>query len=127
MDIIKELDRLPTFAYTFEMQGKMHLALLGGQSCKPITDIEYASTLIERNYEMQRIYEKEDLNEDDKTRMARLMIQISGLCNGRLENNRTLEQQATYLSSLTKDALDEIKAQIQMYKDAREYYRLYLS
>ena len=127
MDIIKELEHLPTFAYTFYMGGKNHLALLGGHSCKPLTDIEHWSTLIDINNEMQKIYEKDDITEADKMRLARLMYKVSGLCDGRLEKNRTLEQQTNYLSSLTNDALDEIKFQIQMYKDAREYYRAYLA
>ena len=127
MDIIKELDHLPTFAYTFYMGGKYHLALLGGHSCKPLADIEHWSTIIDMNDEMQAIYEKEKLEEADKIRLARLMTKVSGLCEGRLENNRTLEQQAAYLASLTNDALDAIKIQIQMYKDAQEYYRLYLA
>lgn len=127
MDIIKELERLPTFAYTFYMGGKYHLALLGGHSCKPLTDIEHWSLIIGINDEMQVIYEKEELEETDKIRLAKLMTKVSGLCEGRFENNRTIEQQAAYLASLTNDALDEIKIQIQMYKDAQEYYRLYLA
>lgn len=127
MDIIKELDRLPTFAYTFYMGGKYHLALLGGHSCKPLTDIEHWSTIVDLNDEMQVIYGKEKLEEADKIRLARLIIKVSGLCEGRLENNRTIDQQAAYLASLTTDALDEIEHQIQMYKDAQEYYRMYLS
>lgn len=126
MDIIKELSHLPTFAYTFEMSGKLHLALLGGQSCQPIDEIKYSSELIDINDEMQIIYEKDSLDEGDKTRLAKLMHKISRLCEGRLENNRTLEQQSNYLASLTSDALAEIEHQIKMYKDAREYYRQYI-
>lgn len=126
MDIIKELDRLPTFAYTFELSGKLHLALLGGQSCQSITDIKYATALIDINSKMKKIYDKKALDEGDKMRLAKLMHQISGLCEGRLENNRSLEQQTNYLASLPSDSLAEIENQINMYKDAREYYRQYI-
>ena len=126
MNIINELSHLPTFAYTFEMLGKMHLALLGGQSCLPIDDIKNAPSLIDKNYEMQNIYEKDILDEADKTRLAKLMHQISNLCEGRLENNRTLAQQSDYLNSLSSEALSEIEFQIKMYKEAREYYRQYI-
>lgn len=75
---------------------------------------------------MQRIYEKDNLDERDKTRIGKLIHHIMELYERRLENNRTIEHQTEYLSSLTTGAVSEIKIQIQMYKDAREYYRQHI-
>ena len=40
--------------------------------------------------------------------------------------NQTVKEQEEYLKTLPQEALEEIRFQIQMYKDAREYYRRYI-
>ena len=127
MDIIKEINTLPTFGYTFEKNGKPCLALLGGQSSKKLKTINFTSDIFRLSYDMLKLYDKKDsFLEQDKIALAKMMKQMITLCEGRLENNFTIEQQKVYLQELSEDAIHEIEYQIGMFKDAREYYMLYL-
>lgn len=127
MDIIKELSNLPTYFYTFEKNNKLCYALLGGQSDPPITELRTLETLTYLHGRMLDIYELENLTQEDKIELAKLPRKIHNACGGRFEGRRTLKEQEEYLQTLPEEALDEIKNQIQMYKDAREYYRVYLA
>ena len=127
MEIIKELNQLPTYFYTFEKNDKLCYALLGGQGDPPITDISSLETLTYLHQKMLSIYELEILTKENKIELAKLPRKIHNACGGRFEGCRTLKEQEEYLQTLPEEALEEIKSQIQMYKDAREYYRAYLA
>ena len=127
MDIIKELRFLPTYFYTFEKDNKFCYALLGGHSDPPITELRTLETLTYLHSKMLNIYESEDLTQEDKIELAKLPRKIHNACVGRFEGRRTLKEQEEYLQTLPEAALEEIKVQIQMYKDAQEYYREYLA
>jgi hypothetical protein len=127
MDIIRELNNLPTYFYTFEKNNKFCYALLGGQSEPPITDLRSLETLTYLHEKMLSIYELKTLTDEDKKELARLSRKIHNACGGRFEGCRTLKEQEEYLRTLPEESLEEIRSQIKMYKDAREYYRAYLA
>lgn len=127
LDIIKELNFLPTYFYTFEKDNKLCYTLLGGHSDPPITELRTLDTLTYLHGRMLEIYESENLTQEDKIELAKLPRKIHNACGGRFEGRRTLKEQEEYLQTLPEEALEEIKSQIQMYKDAREYYRAYLA
>ena len=127
MDIIKELNNLPTYFYTFLKNDRICFALLGGQGDPPITELNTLDALTRMHNRMLLIYEHDNLTQDEKIELAKLTRKIHNACGGRFEGCRTLKEQEEYLQTLPQEALVEIKNQIQMYKDAREYYRAYLA
>lgn len=126
MDIINELNHLPTFFYTFTKDDNFCYALLGGQAAKPITELLTLNSLTHYHTQMIRLYETHPLSEEYKIELAKLMIHIRNSCTGRFKGRLTLKEQEQYLSTLPKEALHEIEQQIEMYKTARQYYRQYL-
>ena len=126
MDILKELSNLPTYYYEFEKDNKLCYALLGGHGEPPITELSTLETLGYLHSKMLDIYKLETLTKEHKIELANLCHKIHSACGGRFEGCRTLKEQEEYLQTLPQEALDEIKNQIQMYKDARDYYRQYI-
>lgn len=124
--IIKELNNLPTYFYSFSKEDKMCFALLGGHGEPTITKINTLDTLLYLHNQMLCIYENDILTEENKIQLAKYPRKINNACGGRFEDYKTLKQQEIYLRTLSKEALDEISNQIKMYKDAREYYRQYI-
>ena len=126
MNIRRELDVLPPFIYAFENKGRACYAILGGQSSLKINQVDNFRELLQLNYDMQIIYDKDILDESDKITLAKTMKKILNWCPGKLEHLYSIEQQMAYIEALDTEAVEEIKKQIQMYKDAREYYRQYV-
>lgn len=130
MDIVKEILRLPNFGYVFwGRDDRFHTAILGGQSCMPPDKCEY-----ELNYdhihcihdEMTRIYAKENLGDDEKVRLARLMKKMMSACFTRRASNFTHKEQIDYINGLTEEEREQIENQVQMYIDCRLFYQDYI-
>ena len=126
MNIRKELDMLPPFIYSFENKGRACYAILGGQSSLKINQVDNFRELLQLNDYMQRIYDKDILDESDKITLAKTMKKILNWCPGKLEHMYSIDQQMAYMETLDAEAVEEIVKQIQMYKAAREYYRQYV-
>ena len=123
MDIIKEINKLPNYFYSFESNGKLHCVILGGHSCMKSSKIELVERLLGLLDTIEKTYEKDNLSDEDKILIAQTMKKIQTFCDYRLENLYTIKQQEDYLNSLPKDALDQISKQVEMYQNARILYR----
>ena len=125
-EIVKEIGKLPSFLYEFYDDKGVHRVILGGQSCQK-RDEHINLNVCERYFvEMQKLYEKDDLTDDEKVTIAKDMKRIMRQCDYRHSQLYSIKEQEEYLSMLDKEALEEIGTQVQMYKTAREYYRDYV-
>ena len=127
MNLAKEILRLPNFYYEyFSDDGKLHLAVLGGNSCRTSEKVENLNACREYFRCMDCVYEKEELTEDDKRYLASNMHKIQSLCDSRKKGLHTLQEQENYLNTLQTDEIKQLEQQVKMYKDARQYYSEYI-
>lgn len=127
MNLAKEILRLPNFYYEyFSDDGKLHLAVLGGNSCRTSEKVENLNACREYFRRMECVYEKEELTEDDKRYLASNMHKIQSLCDSRKKGLHTLQEQENYLNTLQTDEIKQLEQQVKMYKDARQYYSEYI-
>lgn len=125
-EIIKGINRLPNYLYLFCGDDGIHRVILGGYSCRlqdEYTDLNYCERYFS---EMQEKYERDNLTENEKIRIATCMHKIQSACDYRHSKLDSIKQQEEYLSNLDAEQLKEIYDQVQMYKVAREYYRDYI-
>lgn len=127
MDLTKEILRLPNYYYEyFANDGKLHVAILGGNSCRTSDEIESLNACCEYFRRMESVYEKEVLTEDDKRYLAANMHKIQSLCDSRKKGLHSLKEQEDYLNNLQADEIKQLECQVMMYKDARQYYKDYI-
>lgn len=127
MDLVKEILRLPNFYYEYlGNDGRVHMAVLGGCSCRTTDKIESREACSEYFCRMELIYEKEKLTDDDKRNLAKYMQRIQTLCDSRREGLHSLKEQADYLNGLQEEETKQLEIQVRMYKDSRQYYRDYI-
>ncbi len=127
MDLIKELNNLPNFGYVFEKNNRLCLAILGGQSCQQIDEIQFGQAIIDLNSKMLQLYNKCNLSDEEKISLAKSMKKMYSLCDGRTEGLYSIKDQEQYIASLSDDAREDIALQIRMLKDCRKFYRVYCS
>ena len=118
---------LPNFGYVIEMDhGLFRLVVLGGQSCLP-ADRCHSSREIEKiNYQMQDIYHGESLSDEDKEKLAKLMKKMHNLCECREGGLFTVKEQMKFVESLSDGEQEQIKEQVQIHLDCRDFYREYI-
>lgn len=117
---LKEFYVLPYFISQKYARGR--LLILGTnnysftENCKLIDDIKYHSQKIEN------IYTKEIHTNDDKYQLASSLKQILLIFNFEVCSFDILKEQ---IKGFDNVVLDELYYQIQMYKKAFEYYKIY--
>ena len=129
MNLIRELwdKNLPNFGYVIEMDnGDQYVVVLGGQSI-PKGDIRCScDAIIRRNKQMQQIYRRDTLSDDDKKELARLMRKMYAVCEYREEGRYTREEQSAFIDKLSENEKMQLEEQIQMLKDCRCFYQEYI-
>lgn len=125
--IIKELNHLQNFLYIYwePSDSEDYMIILGGHSTQLKDDHTGIIPAMRCNLEMQKIFEKETLEESDKFELVRLMKRIHNFCDYRDSKMESLSQQEEYLNRLSEEQLEEISKQIEMHKFARSLYRDY--
>lgn len=126
-EIIKEINRLPNYLYEYCDNNGIHRVILGGHSCQKRDEHINLSFCARYFEEMQKLYQKDNLTDEEKTTLAKQMKRIMNQCDYRHSELYTLEEQENYLSKLDSESLAEINEQIKMYKTAREYHREFLA
>ena len=125
-EIIKEINKLPSYLYEYCDDVGIHRVILGGQSCQKKDEYDNLDFSVRYLRNMEELYQKEILTDEDKVSIAKYMKRIMNQCNYRHSELYSLEQQEVYLSKLNVNSLEEISEQLQMYKTAREYYAEYI-
>ena len=124
MDVFKEINVLPNFGYIFtDNIGKVHIAILGGHSCESTDFYEFVEMIIQTNSSMEQIYNKDELSDEEKVQLAKLMKRMHSICEKRKNRLHTLSEQRAYIESLTVEEKLQIERQILMHKDCRSFYR----
>jgi hypothetical protein len=118
MDLFNELDRLPYFFYVLGDDYK----LLGGQQTKPDKPMSF-NMIYDLWEKMMSTHQNNNLNYEDKVYLAKSMKKMRIWCEGQ---NMAREELKDYIVKLSESQKKELEAQIKMYKDAREYHRLYV-
>lgn len=130
MDIFKEIDKLPNFAYEFwGHDERYHYVILGGQSCLPpekCTHQLYWDSILLIHNNMEKVYSAGELSIDEKIFLAKEMKKMMNACFTRLPGIYTSAEQKHYIEGLTAEEQKQISEQIQMYKDCRIFYRDYV-
>lgn len=117
MDIFKELRELPYFAYYINEK----LSLLGGQNIPH--ERFFSLSMIRSTWErMIDIYNRNELSEMDKEYLAICVKKMRNQCEGAKISTEDLK---LFIDQLTIEQRKELEKQIQMYKDARNYYKAY--
>lgn len=126
MDIIREIFSLPNYYYEFS--DPPTFAILGGHSCRKVDQYDGVTICIARRWftKMNILFEKDNMEVEDKKVIAQLASKIGNNCNERMESLYTRQQQEDFINSLSQEAKSEIEQQIKRYKTAREYYQLYV-
>lgn len=125
-EIIKEIDKLPNYFYEYCDDNGIHRVILGGHSCQKKDQHDNLSFCARYFKDMTELYQKGELIDEEKAYLAKQMKRIMRLCDYRLSELYSLEQQKEYLSKLDVESLEEIRGQILMYKEAREYHAKYV-
>ena len=118
MDLFNEIYRLPYFFYVIGDDFK----LLGGQQTKPDKPMSF-NIIYDLWKKMMETYQKEDLSIDEKIYLAKSMKRMMNWCEGKNIKKQELE---AYINSLSETQKKELEIQIDMYKDARKFYGLYV-
>lgn len=127
MDIVQEILNLPNYYYEyFGNDEKIHMVILGGQSCRTSDVIENFEICSQYFQQMEEVYEKKELTEDDKKILALNMHKIQRLCDSRKEGIHSLKEQKDYLNKLKGEEVKQLELQVKMYKEARRYYKDYI-
>lgn len=126
MDLIKEINSLPNYYYEFD--NPPYFAILGGHSCKKVEHYDKITIAkVQRWFdEMNKSFDKESLDIEDKKVIAKNASKIGNNCVERLNTYFTQQQQKDFISSLTEEDRNELEQQISRYKMAREYYSQYV-
>lgn len=125
-EIVKKINQLPNYLYVFYGDEGYHKVILGGHSCLKKEEYENLNGAEYYFNRMKKLYEKENLTDDEKATIGRDMKCVMRICDYRVSKLYKIEQQEEYLNGLSKDSLEEISSQIQMYIKAREYHRNYV-
>ena len=129
MDFKKEIwgKSLPNFGYVIEMDnGNCCVVVLGGQSSEKTEEYAFRDSIYHRNIQMQKIYHKEVLSDDDKKELAVLMQKMYSICDARKEGLYTWEEQSAFIETLSKTGKMQLEDQIQMLNVCREFYREFI-
>lgn len=118
MDLFKELYMLPYFLYVIGDDFK----LLGGHQTKPDKPMSF-DMIYDLWGKMMSTYQNNSLIDEDKIYLAKSMKKMRIWCKGK---NMAKEELKDYIANLSETQKNELEMQIKMYKDAREYYRLYV-
>ena len=128
MDFKKEIwgRSLPNFGYVIDRDnGGYCVVVLGGQTTKKAENIEFRQTICHRNEQMQEIYHKDALSDDDKKQLVTLLQKMYTLCDTRTEGMYTWNEQETFINGLSEMEKAQLADQIQMHNACRYFYRDY--
>lgn len=125
-EMIKAINQLPNFLYVFYSNDKCHRVILGAQSCLTKDTYENLNGAEYHFNIMEELYEKDNLTDEEKAAIGYRMKRIMNICDYRHTKLHRLKDQEAYLNSLDNEAQEQISKQIQMYQEARKYYRDYV-
>lgn len=127
MDIITEINRLPNYLYAIDIPP--YWIILGGEGCKKAEQydrIEF-ERLIKKHDNYLKIFNQETMSDEDKKTVALLSKKIRSMCDVRLIQYYTRNQQDEFIKQLPQSEKEKIEKQITLYKQAREFYRDYVN
>lgn len=125
-EIVKKINQLPNYLYVFYSDEGCNRVILGGHSSLKKEEYENLNGAEYYFNRMKKLYEKDNLTDEEKIAIARDMKRIMNICDYRVSKLYKIKQQEEYLNNLDKDSLEEISNQVQMYTKAREYYGEYV-
>lgn len=75
---------------------------------------------------MNRLYDKESLEIEDKQTIAKNASKIGNNCDEKLDTLFSAQQRIDFINSLSQDDRDKLEQQINRYKMVRKYYSQYV-